>query len=447
MRLTGITVAIGCVTAIASVAHGNGRFPASTNVAFQPGSDARILLGVTFGLVLSEDDGASFRWVCEDAVGYGGTFDPDYAVAASGRIYATTFSGVRYSDDGGCSFSDLSGPVASPAFVNEVEVGPDGRVWAATATSGAPNDVYRSDDGLTFEPAGLAEAETWWRTIRIAPSDGDRIYVTGLDVPVGTSTAARLEVSTNGGTSWTTLPLGDFAFGPQPDLFVEGVMPDDPDVVFVRVRGARQPVGDDIYRSGDGGQTWQKVLEMGDTITAFAVRANGDVIAGSIGRCTGDAVTADKGCVRISTDRGLTFEPAATEPKMACVGERSDGVLFACGANWEPDNFAIGRSTDGQTWQTAARFSALDAKQCPTGTPQEQCEALNWPSLCINLGVCTSDDAGPDAGITKHSSDGWCSTSARPGELLFVLVVLAATFGLRRRRPPPADRPRSPRAR
>jgi hypothetical protein len=91
-------------------AHANGRFPATVNIQFQTGKADFLLLPATFGLLLSRDGGESFRWVCEEAIGYGGTYDPDYAVRQNGDIYATTFAGLRVSRDGGCSFATIGEP-------------------------------------------------------------------------------------------------------------------------------------------------------------------------------------------------------------------------------------------------------------------------------------------------------------------------------------------------
>jgi hypothetical protein len=113
---------------------------------------------------------------------------------------------------------------------------------------------------------------------------------------------------------------------------------------------------------------------------------------------------------------------------MACVGERSDGALFACGANWEPDMFALGRSTDGMSWTKVTRFSDLAGPlECPQGTQQSQCAELVWPGLCVQLGICASNDAGPaDDGGDKKSDGGLCSTVTTSDGLVAVALVALA---------------------
>src|SRR4051812_15404808 len=92
------------------VANGNGRPPLTTGVHFRPGDPHSLYVATTFGLLISHDDGCTFRWVCETNIGYGGIFDPLYEVTADGSIFATTFTGLRVSRDGGCSFTTVTDP-------------------------------------------------------------------------------------------------------------------------------------------------------------------------------------------------------------------------------------------------------------------------------------------------------------------------------------------------
>src|SRR5206468_3456879 len=140
------------------------------------------------------------------------------------------------------------------------------------------------------------------------------------------------------------------------------------------------------------------------------------------------------------SDGGMTWTKV-TSPKplkMACVTERSDGVLFACGANWNPDNMAIARSTDGLTWTKVMRFVEIsDQFQCPaTSKHATMCGPLwDGTKMQFGIGVADAGPVTPDA----HTGD---SETAPPGKgcggcgvsLGLVLFVLPC----RRRRKQPA---------
>ncbi len=413
-----LTIGLAAFVSTHNEASANGRFPATTNVRFDPGNDDRILLPTTFGLLISTDAASTFHWVCEDTIGYGGTYDPDYAIASNGDIYATTFDGLRVSHDGACTFedtefyNDLTGGGGEPillkdAWVGEVEVASDGKIWATTSTGGSPNDIYVSTNGQRFDSANNLHPSAWWKTLRISASNPDVVYVSAFLIGEnGMPPSALLYKTIDGGANWIDLGVTDFTFGNQPNLFLEGISSTNPDIVYARVLGARDPQGDDIYRSSDGGVSWTKVLEMGGIISGFAVLADETVIAGTETPCTEDlnAPLADgglpnKGCVFISaTGEAGTWTRPTQEPKLGCVGERaSDNSLFACGGNFAPDLFAFGSSVDkGQTWTPVIRFDDIVGPlECDSGTAQYTCAQDLWPAQCTTLGICEAGDAGP----------------------------------------------------
>jgi hypothetical protein len=103
--------------------------------------------------------------------------------------------------------------------------------------------------------------------------------------------------------------------------------------------------------------------------------------------------------VQASADRGATWTLPVAQIVMGCAAERFDGMLLACGANWAPDEMALGRSTDAQAWQTLLEFCDIAGPlDCAPGTIQhDECVPL-WPDLAPQLDVCGSGaDAGPGA--------------------------------------------------
>jgi photosystem II stability/assembly factor-like uncharacterized protein len=120
--------------------------------------------------------------------------------------------------------------------------------------------VWRTDDsGRTWKPLFDSQPTQSIGSIAIAPSNPKILYVgsgEGLQRP-DLSVGDGIYKSTDGGDSWTHLGLRD---GQQiPALLVD---PHDPNRVFAAVLG--HPYGPSVergvFRSTDGGSTWQKVL-------------------------------------------------------------------------------------------------------------------------------------------------------------------------------------------
>ncbi|HSB75745.1 MAG TPA: hypothetical protein VLC12_08850, partial [Terriglobales bacterium] len=171
---------------------------------------------------------------------------------------------------------------ARPAFTQQISpslyqqmrwrmIGPfrGGRTRAATGFPGQPavlyigqgdGGVWRSDDyGRTWTPIFDGQPTQSIGAIAVAPSDPNIIYVAsgeGLHRP-DLSVGNGIYKSTDGGRTWTHLGLRD-----SQQIPALAVDPHDPNRVFAAVLG--HPYGPSaergIFRSTDGGQTWQKVL-------------------------------------------------------------------------------------------------------------------------------------------------------------------------------------------
>ncbi len=442
-RLAAASLGLGLGLAAlleAAPAAANGRFPSSVSVSFRPADADDIYLGTTFGLLISRDDGAEFRWVCEKAIGYEGSFDPVYRVALDGTIYASTYNGLRVSRDGGCTFETATEalPVNDPGriaqiWVDGVDVGPTGEVWVVTAEGGRPNDVYRSIDAArTFIPTGLHSTTIWWKSVLVSPADGRRVYATGYQVsqtgPGGEPIPPTVHVrrTDDAGGVWATLPITGVQLASSPLVLVVAVDPTRPDVLYLRSVRAVPPEGDILYRSADGGRSWTPVLTTTDTIRAVVIRGAEVTVATKMG-----------GSHR-STDDGFTFAALAGAPQASCLGDRA-GTLFACGANWEPDGFSLGRSPDGARWDKVFRFIQLKGPlACPAGTVQhDTCAVGEWPMVRTQFGI-PDEGGGVDAGVDPPTpKTGWCSASgasAVPVAAAGLLVALGLWRSRRKRR-------------
>lgn len=436
------------LTALVEEAVGNGRFPSSTSITTRPGKPSEIYLGVTFGLLISQDQGASFRWLCENAVGYGGTFDPKYRVAANGTIYATNFDGLRISRDRGCSFefATMATPSNSPGavfdkWVDAIDVAPNGDVWIGTADGGKFNDVYRSlDQAETFSPMGLSSNQVWYKSI-VMGHDQSRLYVSGYQVttmdPQCTDPdpevcppippRVRLYRTDNPSAikpTWVELSTTGIPFASTPLFLFDAVHPANPQIVYGRSIGANNG-GDILLRSEDSGETWTQVFSLPEPIRAVAIRPSGEVFIG----------TFSKGMYAASD--GVNFAALENSPSAACLGVANDGSVLACGANWEPNFFALASTQTGTTWQTLLRFSQIKGPlQCPVGTvAHDTCETMLWPQIREQFGITQPPDAtapSPPPPPPTTTIKGCCDGAPAAASCLLAIAV-GAYLALKRR--------------
>lgn len=430
MRRVVLSLLIFC-----SLAHANGRAALTNGITFRPGDNDTIYLATTFGLLISRDNGCTFRWVCEQNIGYGGMWDPRYAVAADGTIFATTYEGLRVSRDGGCSFS--TAPTTQGRWIDAIDIGADGRVWIGTATTGNSNDIYvSSDNGVTFQPTGKQSAQIWWKSIKVAPSNPARVYVTGYQI----ADAPAAYLFRTDGTDWTPSPLANVMYAATPVVLVKAVDPANPDIVYMVSVGANPPSGDRLYRSTDGGMTWTEVLQTSAMIKDVVVKGGRVLIATWVQTPT----SLKGGPAYESTNHGETFGPLANAPELACIALRPDGTIYGCGANWQPDYKAVARSyDDGATWEKVWRFVEIAGPlQCSAGTVQrDTCELTIWdcPTCTGDLkrqfgakGPACGTEIWGDVTAPVKKPEGCCGASGGPSAM-WSLTVLALLLRRRRR--------------
>ena len=428
--------ALAIVLATAAPAVANGRPPATSGVYVQPEAPQSLYVRTTFGLLISHDDGCSFRWVCEQNIGYGGTFDPHYEIADDGTIFATTFTGLRVSRDGGCSFVTATAelPASAPGriadmWIDAIDIGPTGEVWVATADSGRPNDIYRStDNGVTFESRGMLSSTVWWKSLLVAPSDPLHVYASGYEV-AGATPTAYVYATVDGGTTWTPGSLAGVELAATPVVRFVAVDPDAPDHAYLLSVGANGAAGDRLYRTTDGGETFAQVLVTTEPVTNVVITGPTTVLVAA-GR---------EGAFR-SQDGGATFAAIPAAPQLGCLAERSDGSLVGCGTNWDPDFMAVGVSDDAAQWQKVFRFIELTGPvECPAGTMgRDVCDEQMWPTLQAQFGAtggtCNSPPVDGPEPMPPPPPGGCCDAGGSSVVGIGLLASLVALV-LRRRAP------------
>jgi hypothetical protein len=431
------------VLAPAGRAAANGAFPDSDTVLLPADRPQQIVLSTNFGLILSDDGGASWQWTCERSET---SMAASYALGAppDDRLYSLSPDvGLAVSADGSCSWhragGALAGATATDVFPDPTDaahllaiVGPAGDGGAGAAA------VYESTDGgdsFAGTPIYVAPTGDTLTGVEIARSDPRVIYL-AMASPGPHPVLAR---SDDAGAHWAT-------FDVQPSVGARTVRiiavdPADAQVITLRAIGAG---GELLAVSRDGGLTFATPIALaGGALSAFARLASGTVLVA--GLVAADAGTTS-GVAWRSSDGGVTFEDwtLTPMPRLRALAERA-GTLYLAGSNYQ-DGWALATSVDeGRTLQPIARYEQVSAvKACVLAACQDSCDEQAgrriWaPEVCNPLA-----DGGSDAGPPppKASSGCGCSTGAPRGgrwvavllALLFTVTRNAAT-GRRRGRP------------
>jgi uncharacterized protein (TIGR03382 family) len=478
-------LAVLFLTALASTAAANGRDPYTVTIHFKHGDEQNIISGMTFGMVISHDGGATWQWMCEKAIGYGGMWDPDYEYTASDAIFATTFDGLSVMRDR-CNFTATS---FGTTFVSRVEQSQNGTIFMAASDSTiGDSKIYKStDNGMTFPtsttpPGGIAG--DWWQSIEVAPSDAQRVYLTGYRLVMkctstsgnpGTPCTANSMCTAGTGQGMcepqkefllykslneggTYAPMTSTGFGTvssNSTIDIVGIDPTDANTIYVNVTYVTGSSGDSIFRSTDGGATWKQILAKDSKFgLSFLVRYDGTCVAGT--RELGAWKSTD-----CKTATNPTWTPLTTAPHIGCLYENSAHEVWACTQqtasiqlNISEDGYGIMKSTDLATWTGVLKYPDIQAPvACAVGTVQnDQCierymdMQSPWCCLVPQLGItstaidCTGPrgcfnntiDMAPD-GMQKPPP-GCCDAGSGSSAMLGSLVVVGLLSRRRKHR-------------
>src|SRR5579885_3838279 len=142
--------------------------------------------------------------------------------------------------------------------------------WVATASGGLLKTV---NNGVTFEHQFDREATVSIGDVCVAPSDRNIVWVgTGENNPRNSvSYGDGIYKSTDGGRHWQNMGLrGSFQVG---KILIH---PKDPQTVYVgalgRLYGPNEERG--LFKTTDGGHTWQRVLYVDDRTGVIDMRMN-----------------------------------------------------------------------------------------------------------------------------------------------------------------------------
>ena len=443
---TGAAVALLALLASGGRAHANGALPASLGILLPADQPQQVVLATNFGLIISQDGGASWLWTCEQPQT---SFGYLYGVGPSprDRFYGLSpDQGLAFSDNGSCSWRRaggvLSSLVASDFFVDRSN--PD-RVLAVAASVDVDADVigppslYESTDaGDTFgsTPLYTAPAGANIVSVEIARSNPMVVYMAMYTTP---DRHPRLLRSSDGGRTWMDRDV-EASIGAL-EFRILTVDPDNPDVLYLRVRALGM---ESVAVTRDAGMTFAMPITVsGGTLSAFLRLASGTVLVGALVNLDGGGMA---GTGYRSTDGGNSFVPwtLAPQPHILGLAER-DGMLYLAGKNYS-DGWALATSRDeGATIQPLSSYDQVRGiMPCAMSVCGNACTLTAMQAIWTN-DVCTgalldastgTDAANPDAGTAPPPKSGChCATAGpSPGAGVAEWVLVGAALAARRRR-------------
>lgn len=382
------------------------------------GSTQDVYVGTTTGLFVTHDAGATWHWMCANAVGYSGNYIPDYQ-GSSTSVFATTFDGAKVTRDG-CTFDALP---TGTTFVSQIERAANGDIWMA-ASDPADSKLYKStDDGMTFPTSvNVATNGDWWQSM----------IVSNLHIPWESGfhldqNNAKTFLLAMGGSQMQT---SAFTTTPNSQLEIVAVRETDR---YVRVNLEDDNGTSSLYHGNDTNfVAWQKIRTK-PTPFSFLLRKDGTILV-----ATGTSLES-------SADQGATWTPITCAPSgITCLAESPTGELWAC-----TSESTVVRTTDMKTWSFALNpHDVAGPVACNAGTIQHDTCEPQWTTVDAQLDaitltmppVCMDPDAPPVSGDTTMnpetggSGGGCCSGAEHPGSSLLLATSLLALSRTRRPR-------------
>ena len=280
---------------------------------------------------------------------------------------AATNGGVWKTNDAGRTWKPITDALATgsigavevaPSDPNIIYIGSGEGLQRPDLSTG--DGMYRSSDaGRSWSHLGLRDGQQIPR-IAIDPRNADRLFVAVLGHPYGPNTERGIYRSVNGGQSWEQVLYKDENTGGA-DVVLS---PDDPNTVYAVLWEARQGPWENaawsgpnsgLFKSTDGGVTWTQ-LAGGLPTTADGLGRLGIGISPSDPkRIYVTATAGEKSGIYMSTDAGATWTRTTSDQRF--FGRGDDFAAITVHPT-DPNTIFSGnvvawKSTDaGRTWKS-----------------------------------------------------------------------------------------------
>ena len=397
-------------------ARANGAFPDEFSIHFPPDAPHRIYLGANFGMLVSEDDGLTWRYACEPWIVAGSNAALAFAsvsfyqVTADGALLATAINVTR-SSDVACTWPAATGSVQGQTVADFFPDPNDASfVLANVILSDKSYIVASHDGGRTFDAPHVYDTPDLLTGVEIARSKRGVVYATSLSTASGSATFLA---STDSGATWAPPTTLTIPASTEPRILA--VDPADERKVYLRILGA---ISDSIQMTADGGKTFQTILPpVSGRMSAFLRATDGSLYAGT-----------RAGTLYVQAPGQAGFTGPLPAPHLRCLGQRpGTSRIYAC-TDIVTDGYSLASSDDkGATFQRVMRFrDLLGPLTC--GPVQANC-ASHWDRIRGVLGIGPPDAGSSDAGTGGPSGGSHCATAG----VAVWSILLIALAGFRRR--------------
>jgi MYXO-CTERM domain-containing protein len=398
--------------------------PGATELVVDPSDPKHVLVRATFGLVQSYDDGAGWRWVCEQAIHVSGEYDPPMAVVADGSLVllppladagrGLPVGGALVSRDRGCTWSPAPAPLLGKRAV-DLTVDPRDRAHALVILSGVESisqvgqvTFYNvlaetRDDAKTWATLGALPSDFAAETVEIAPSDPKRVYVSGTasaDPMLGV-----LERSEDGGKTWRRashrLPQGSGS------MYIGAVDPRNPDRLWARVPARADTFGFNpagLLMSRDKGASWTTLATTQHGMFGFALSPDGATLA----------FGSPRDGLWIGPSDGSGAFQDVSRVQVRCLRWDTTG-LYACGT--EPaDPFSVGLSTDhGASFRPIYTIAETCPQVCADDAQFATTCRAPWATIGPFIRASGTTCSVPWARVASRVDPGRADGGAHPG--------------------------------
>jgi hypothetical protein len=434
--------AVGAACVVIALAPGvlaNGRFPRAQRVMETPSHPEKLTIAATYGLLVTENRGKNWSYVCDAALTFQDTFGSDvlFGLTADGSMLLGVQKSMTASHDRGCDFAKVLEPPGMSSIddftmtatnLNEV-------LALVTTFEGGKNTIRLQeslDGGQSWKAIGTPVPAALAYTIDVDPQDSKHLYVTATNLGADPNEPALFITSTDRGASWSlgTIPQANLDSSP----WIAAIHPSDGNKIFVRTDSwkrnsqSQEVAGDALLYSSDGGKNWTELLRAGGAdpevpgakLLGFALSPDGSTALAGYGDIVDSTRVVDPdgkwmGVYKSSADGRYSFgaDPAAPARLLSvpntCLTWTKEGIYGCFAPPNQPHYLSFTTDSSFAPASLTTLMKANEVEGPPPCCHGRAVNSCNWSNDCKVLGACS------DTGIANDSGAGTCGGAGGGG--------------------------------